>query len=354
MPLIATVLIFIAVLAVLIVSHELGHFVTAKMSKVTVEEFGLGFPPRIFGIKRKGTIYSINALPLGGFVKMVGEEDAGQPGGLASKSIWTRILVLSAGSLMNVLLPVLLFSVSFMVPHDVLRESVVIQDVNQASPAQSAGITAGDLILQINGRPIQNRGDVGYDINLYSGLAVTMLVQKPDGIQKETVVTPRLNPPPGQGMIGILIAGKDSKVVSESEPFWQAIPNAFIHSWEILVLFKNAILSWIVAGASPQLTGPIGIAQMTGEVAQAGLSPLLEFAALISLNLAIMNILPFPGLDGGRLAFVVLEAVRRGKKVPAKYESVVHLVGMAILIMLILLVTYNDISRILSGESLIP
>lgn len=345
---------FLAVIVVLILAHELGHFIAAKLSGVKVEELGIGFPPRLLSFKRGETVYSLNAVPLGGFTKLLGEEDPKLPGSLASKSIATRFLVLSAGSLMNILLPIFLFSISFMIPHDMLLEKVQIQEVSPGSPAQSAGIEPGDTILEINDRPINNRGDVGFLIHLNLGSEVNILLQKADLSQKEVNLKPRWNPPEGQGAIGVIITGTDSTVVRESYPIWKAVPSSIRHCWEILVLFRNEVVSWFIRGTVPQLAGPIGIAQLTGEVAKAGLSPLLEFAAFISINLALINLFPFPGLDGGRLVFVALEWVRRGKRISPKKEGLVHLIGFIILILLIVVISYYDIIRIIQGESLIP
>ena len=345
---------FIGILILLVFAHEFGHFITAKLAKVKVEEFGIGFPPRIISFKRGETTYSLNAIPLGGFTKMLGEEDPTLPGSLASKSIPIRFLVLSAGSLMNILLPILLLSISFMIPHDMLLEKVQVKEVASGSPAQIAGIEPGDTILAINNHTIRNRGDVGYFIQLNLGSEVNILLQKDELDQQEVSLKPRWNPPEGQGATGIAIIGVDSTIVRESYPIWQAVPSSIIHCWEILVLFRNEVVGWFIRETPPQLTGPIGIAELTGEMAKAGLSPLLEFAALISINLAIINLFPFPGLDGGRLIFLALEWVRRGKRISPKREGLVHLIGFIVLILLIMVVSYYDIANIIQGESALP
>jgi regulator of sigma E protease len=349
-----TIVSFIGILIVLVFAHEFGHFITAKMARVKVEEFGIGFPPRIFSFKRGETTYSINAIPLGGFTKMVGEEDPSLPGSLASKSIPVRILVLSAGSLMNILLPVLLFSISFMIPHNMILEKVQVQEVAPGSPAQMAGIEPGDTILAINGHTVRNRGDVGYFIQLHLGSPVNIQLQRDNLAPNEVSLKPRWNPPKGQGATGITIMGVDSTTVRESDPIWQAVPSSVVHCWEILVLFRNEVVGWFIGGAPPQVTGPIGIAQITGQIAKAGISPLLEFAALISINLAIINLFPFPGLDGGRLIFVALEWIRRGKRISPKREGLVHLIGFAVLMLLIIIISYFDITHIIQGESVLP
>jgi len=349
-----TVIAFLIILSVLVLAHELGHFATAKLSGVKVEEFGLGFPPKIFGIRRGETIYSLNAIPFGGFTKMLGEEDPTFPGSLASKSHATRFLVLAAGSLMNLLLPILLFSISLIIPHNTLIEKVQIKEVAQESPAQQAGIEAGDFIVNIDGRQVKNRGDVGYLVQLNLGSKATILLEKADGSQKEVTVTPRWSPPQGQGAIGIMITGIDNTLVHESLPFWVAVPQSARKCWEVLILFRNEMFGWFVKGTSPQLTGPIGIAQLTGEVAKSGISSLLEFTSLISISLGIFNLFPFPGLDGGRILFVALEWIRRGKRISPKKEGLIHFVGFVMLIMLIVVITYFDVLRIVHGESILP
>ena len=349
-----TIIIFLVMLVVLVVAHELGHFVVAKLAGVTVTEFGVGFPPRIFGIKRGGTTYSVNAIPLGGFVKMVGEEDPNLPGALASKRLRTRALVLSAGPLMNIILPIILLAASFMLPHQVLQERVVIQQVAAGSPAEQAGILPGDTIINIDGRPVQNRGDVGYRIALHLGSGVRMLLQGADQSQREIIVTTRWNPPEGQGTIGIVIDGQGGVTTSQSLPFWRAVPEGARTAWETMVLFKNEVEGWFIKKTAPQVAGPIGIAQVTGEIARAGVSPLFRFAALLSLNLAIFNFLPLPALDGGRLAFVALEWVRRGKRISPKKEGLVHLIGFIAILSLMALITYLDIMRVINGGTLLP
>ena len=354
MSVIITILIFLAVLAVLIIAHELGHFATAKAFGVRVDEFGLGFPPRLISVRRGETRYSLNAIPLGGFTKMAGEEDPKVPRSLASKGVGTRLMVLSAGSIMNALLPLLLFSIAFMVPHDVVTGEVLVEEVAPNSPAAVAGIEAGDIILSLNDKPVHNIGDLHRYTHLNLGKEVNLVVRHSDATVEELQVIPRWKPPEGQGAIGIAISMPNPTVVSQSEPFWRAIPMGASECIETFVLFKNEILRWFIGAASPQVTGPVGIAQLTGEVAKAGISPLLEFTGFISINLAIINIFPLPALDGGRIVFVLLEWVRRGKRVSPKTEGLVHAIGFAMIIAFILAVTYQDIIRIVSGESLIP
>jgi regulator of sigma E protease len=345
---------FVGVLVVLVIAHELGHFFTAKAAGVTVEEFGIGFPPRLISIKRGGTRYSLNVVPLGGFVKMAGEEDPKVKGSLASKSIGSRLLVMGSGSLVNFLLPLLLFSVALMVPQDVALGQVSVEDVAAGSPAERAGVQPGDTLLSINEKPVHNIGDVQRNIQLNLGREIPMVVQRESGTTEEVLVIPRWQPPEGEGAVGVAVRLLSPTVVRESYPFWEAIPRGVVECIETFVLFKNGIISMIIGTVPRIVAGPVGIAQLTGEVARAGFSPLLQFAAFLSINLAIINMLPLPALDGGRIAFVLLEWVRRGKRISAKREGLIHMAGFALLITFLLAITYQDIIRIISGESLIP
>ena len=345
---------FLGVLMVLVVAHELGHFITAKLARVRVIEFGLFFPPRLFGIRRGETLYSLNAIPLGGFTKMAGEEDPKVPGSLASKSIGTRLGVLTAGPLVNLLLPLLLFSIAFLVPHDLVTGQVLVEEIAPNSPAARAGIESGDTLLQVNGKPINNFVDLHRHIQLNLGKETTMLVKHSDSTTEQVQVTPRWKPPEGEGAMGIRISMLNPTAVRQYYPFWQTIPTGVSEYIETFVLFKNGIISMIIGTAPVAVTGPVGIAQITGEVAKAGISPLLEFAAFISINLGIINLFPLPALDGGRIVFVLLEWVRRGRRVSPKTEGMIHTIGFILLLGVILVISYQDIIRIISGESLIP
>ena len=349
-----TIVAFLGVLAVLILAHETGHFASAKGFGIKVEEFGLGFPPRLVGVRRGETLYSLNAIPLGGFTKMAGEEDPKVPRGLAGRGIGTRLIVLSAGSIMNALLPIVLFSIAFMVPHDMVTGEVVVEEVAPNSPAAGAGIEAGDTILSLNDKPVNNNGDLNRYIHLNLGKEVNLVIKHSDATIEEVQVIPRWKPPQGQGAIGVATSILNPTIVSQSEPFWEAIPMGASECIETFVLFKNEVLRWFIAATTPQVTGPVGIAQMTGEVAKAGISPLLEFTGFISINLAIINIFPLPALDGGRIVFVLLEWARRGKRISPRTEGLVHAIGFAMLMVAILVITQQDIMRIISGGSLIP
>ena len=344
-----TVGIFIGILAGLILAHEFGHFITAKAFRVEVKEFGLGFPPRIIGRKRGETIYSLNAIPLGGFTKLAGEEDPEAPRSLAGKPTGVRLLVLSAGSLMNFLAPLALFTIAFMVPHDVVMGKVVIDEVAPNSPAATAGINDGDTIISINDKPVNNTGDLQRYIQLNLGQEIEITVTHDNLNQESFRLVPRWRPPEGEGAIGVAVTTVDATTVRQSEPAWRAVPLGAETCVETFVLFKNGLLSMITGATPVEVRGPVGIAEMTGEVARAGLSPLLEFTAFLSINLGLINIFPLPALDGGRIAFVLLEKARGGKRIAPRTEGLIHLIGFALLIGVIIAITYNDITRIISG-----
>jgi len=348
-----TIVAFILILGTLVLAHELGHFLTALAFGVKVEEFGLGYPPRIYGIKHGGIIYSINLLPLGGFTKMAGEEDPDISGSLAGKPAGARIIVLGAGAAMNVILPVFLFTAALMVPHDIVTGHVAIKEVSPDSPAAVAGILPGDTVQEVNGHLIRNPGDLQRYIQMNLGREISVYLIGNDTSTRTVTVIPRWQPPAGQGAVGIVLEFKDPMVVAGNQPVWDAVPNAFDEYGQTIVLLINGIRTMIVGATPVAIAGPVAVAQLTGEVAQAGLSPLLEFAAFLSLNLAIVNILPFPALDGGRILFVLIELVRR-KRISPKTEGLVHSIGMVMLLILIAFVTFTDILRIINGGSLLP
>lgn len=413
-------LLIIPVLAFLIFVHEFGHYLAAKRFGIKVLEFGFGFPPRMFGVRYGETLYSINWIPLGGFVRMLGEDNAtGVPDSAEQARLESgdpdpdsgrrftdqtplkRAIVLVAGSFMNFLTPLVIFSIIFLFPRDVPVGTVSISGVAPRSPAAEAGIRPGDQILAVNGERVRNHYElierVGdsveeeIELNLRRGSIVSGLGQSPEFSVVETVtVVPRSNPPSfrvvetvtdpdtqvslrearrydgqlevgdtlTQGAVGVIIGTANFRYVKERQPALQAVPDAAGRIWEILTTTKNAFQQWVGGGPNPGFTGPIGIAQVTGEVAEAsdqyGLTIFFELVAFLSISLGIINILPIPALDGGKLVFVVIEWVRGGKRISPSKEGLVHVVGFAVLIGLILVVSFFDITRILSGERLIP
>src|SRR4030043_512905 len=216
---ILTIVIGIVVLSVLILAHEFGHFIAAKATGCWVEEFGIGFPPRLYGKKIGETIYSINWIPFGGFNKISGEVDPTDPRALAARKYWVRVLVISGGLLMNLILPFLLLSIAYMVPHDVHKGQVVVQEVAIDSPAEMAGIQAGDTILSINGNPVESTSDLSRNIQLHLGAEISLELRHADATTETVRLVPRWKPPEGQGSIGTVSQTTDPAIVSESLPF---------------------------------------------------------------------------------------------------------------------------------------
>lgn len=349
---ILTIIAGVIVLSVLIIVHELGHFIAAKATGNFVEEFGVGFPPRLYGKKIGETIYSINWIPFGGFNKLSGEVDPAAPRALAARSHAVRLLVMSGGIIMNLLLPFVLLAVAYMVPHDIVVGKIVVQEVAAGSPADLAGIRAGDNILAINGHAVSNTGDLSRYVLLKMGGKITLSVKHADGTAAQVKVLARWKPPAGQSSTGSVSATVNGAIVKESLPFWRAIPAGVSECFQTLVLYTNGIIGMFNGTVPFVPAGPVGIVQVAGEVAHSGISPLLELAAFISIAIAITQIIPFPALDGARIAFIVVEWARRGKRVSPRVEAIVHSVGFFILLALMVLITYQDIVRWIIGGSL--
>jgi regulator of sigma E protease len=351
---ILTIVAGLIVLSVLIIAHELGHFIAAKATHNYVEEFGIGFPPRIWGKKWGETIYSINWIPFGGFNKLSGEVDPAAPRALAARSHAVRLLVMSGGMIMNLLLPFVLLAVAYMVPHDIVVGKIVVQEVAAGSPADIAGIRVGDNIVAINGHKVRNTGEISSYVLMKMGTKITLSVIRADGAGQDIKVLARWEPPEGQSNTGSVSKMIDPVTIKESLPPWQAIPTGFTECINSLVLYWNGIVGMIIGIVPFVPTGPVGIVQVAGEVAHTGVSPLLELAAFISIAIAITQLIPFPALDGARIAFIVLEWARRGKRVSPKVETIIHSIGFFILLGLMVLITYQDLARWITGGSLIP
>ncbi|HKZ50938.1 MAG TPA: M50 family metallopeptidase, partial [Dehalococcoidia bacterium] len=263
-----------------------------------------------------------------------------------------RLLILSAGSLMNLFLPILLFTASLMTPHDVPYGRAVITKVEPEAPAAEAGLQTGDIIYSINGRNVRNVPELSYNIRLHLGQTITMQVRRGQGQFLDIPVYARWSPPANQGPTGIEIRAQHDAVARESLGLPQAVAQGARSTFEAFVLIRNELVSWVKGAASPQVAGPVGIAQATGEVVQqGGLRPLLDFTAFLSINLAIINLLPLPMLDGGRIMFVLLEILRRGKRIAPEKEGLIHLVGFALILALAVIITYFDVLRLIGGES---
>jgi regulator of sigma E protease len=338
---------FFVILAILILVHELGHFTMAKLNGVRVDEFGLGFPPRLKTWRRGGTLYSINAIPLGGFVKMLGENgEDNQPDSFGAKAPWRRLIILAAGPTMNLLLATAVLFVVFVTGTP--KSIAVITKVTPDSPARHAGLRVGDRILSLDGTKVQYLDDLQTGAQEHQGQRVELGVQR--GSHRFNVfLVPRVNPPPTKGRIGVEM-GKTSTVrYGPQEALGQALGQLGQMAGTLPTLVSN-----IANQSGGQVAGPIGIAQVTTQVVhqepQNGLGSLFSFMALLSANLGILNLLPIPALDGGRIVFVLVSWARR-RNLDPELEGVIHMVGMAVLLLLILVVSYQDVVRWVSGGS---
>ena len=365
-----TVLVFLLILTVLVLIHEAGHFFVAKKLGIKVEEFGFGLPPRAFGIKKGETVYSINWLPIGGFVKLYGEDSAGSgklkveneklKGDLGraffARPVWQRALVVVAGVVMNFLLAVLILTYFFGVAGvQIPGDKVFVTDVVKDSPAQKAGLKTGDQIVSINGGKITSPSQLVSTTKQHLGERLKLTILQKNKLEKNIEVTPRKTYPSSQGPIGVGIL---SDVITKKYPLYQApfvgILEAFKYSWLILSGLAGVVYQLLVHAKIPKgVAGPVGIAQLTGQFVAIGPLAVLSFVSLLSLNLAILNILPIPALDGGRLFFILIEGVT-GRKVSQRFESYAHAIGMALLLALIAVITLSDIIRFISGQPVLP
>ena len=345
---------FIIVLGVLIFFHEFGHFLIARLFGVGVEKFSLGFGPRLIGKKIGITDYRLSAIPLGGYVKMVGEEPDAQiapqdlPLSFTHKHVAKRMLIVAAGPVFNILLAVIIFfGIFFFSGTLILKPS--IGSVRAGSPALAAGLEKGDLITQINGSPINSWDEMAEIINASQGRTLDLTVRRQDStldfsIAPEKVTTKNIFGEDVQRyVVGITASGES---YSKEMNLFQAASESLIQTYRVTELMVVIIAKLIKGDISTNtLGGPIMIAQMAGDSAKAGVGSLISFIAVISINLAIINLLPIPVLDGGHLLFFFIEAVK-GRPVSIKVREVAQQVGLFILILLMILVFYNDITRI--------
>lgn len=337
----------IPILSLLMLVHEWGHFVTARRSGIVVQEFGFGLPPRIWGIERGGVIYSINAIPFGAFVKMLGEEDPTQPGSFARQSKRVRALVLAAGSGMNFITAGVVFAIAYMSgwPTPVENE-VEIAQVVVGAPAEQAGLRAGDLVRSINGEPVARVEDFRTRTQQNLGQPMQVVVIR-DGAQTTVTMTPRANPPEGQGAVGVALR---SPVRPTNHGFFESIGLGFSRAVQIVGFTLAAPVMAIQGAISPDMLRPIGLPGMAQVASQAvdyatdtgAWFPILTVTGTFSAGLAVANMLPLPALDGGRLLFIAIEAIR-GRRVNPEREGMFHFVGIVVLITLMVLISINDL-----------
>ena len=372
-----TLIIFIAVLSVIVFVHEIGHFYTARRLGVKVEEFGLGLPPRIFGIRKvdghfkftwgrsaidkdSPTVYSLNLFPIGGFVKIKGEggEEAQSPDSFAGKAVWRRSAIISAGVIMNVVLCMVLLSIGFgfglpSALGDKVDSRAVVSDKNiqvieviANSPAKEAGLRAGDTIVSIGGQKFSDIKELNSYLSSNENQELSVIISRGQTEITKSIKVKKYSFE-NREIIGFGVGLIETAIVRY--PWYLAIYKGIIATFiwlaAIVVAFATVIKNLVIgAPTGVEVAGQVGIAVLTGQAVNLGFIHLLQFTALLSLNLAIINILPFPALDGGRLLFLVIEKIR-GRSIKREWENLVHNIGFVLLMILILFVTFSDVTK---------
>jgi len=362
------IIVSILILGFLVLSHEFGHFIVAKKSGVKVEEFGIGYPPKIWGIKKGETIYSINAIPFGGFVRLYGEDEKDEkylkdPRSFNAKSTISKALTVSAGVIMNLLVAVIIFYFllpfsgfsnqqylifDYHFPFGEQQNFPMVSFIAKDSPAEEAGLSPKDIVLEGNGIKFKNAEQFVGFVNSNKGEGISLKIKNLDSKEiRELSIVPRINPPAGEGPIGI---GLGNMAEIKYGTVLEKATVGFLHSFNLAHysiaalghLIKTSFEEKSVEPLSSSVVGPVGILAITKLTISAGVVAILNLVALISLALAIMNILPLPALDGGRLLFIFIEGITK-KRIPLKIESKINLVGFMVLIFLLVAVTYKDI-----------
>lgn len=426
------IILFVVSLFVAMCLHELGHFITSKRAGVKVEEFGIGIPPRLFGIKRGETIYSLNAIPIGAFVKAAGENDPTVPRSLAGKGPWTRLGIYAAGPVFNIFLAFIVLSAFLALPYSVITGSgIMVRGVVENSPAQEAGIQPGDIILEVGGQAVHNSADLSNMVNSVEEGTELSLTLLRDGQQVPETVKPKFDEQQQQNVIGVYTGWNIVSEVDEASPSYQAgiragdtvyaingqlvynaermsvalesvpaggqidvvllrdgnqtaesltnadyqtlpgvdmrwvegadIEQERISVWQAVYMGARYIIYMpvLIVQAIPliiqrpdlALVGPIGAGQLTVEVVESsGLSNILFMGGIISLGLGIFNLFPIPPLDGGGMLVALIEGFRRGKRLSPQKVRLAQYIGTVFLITLMVLVTFSDIYRLISGK----
>lgn len=335
-----TVIIFCAIIAI----HEFGHFITAKLSGITVFEFAIGMGPKIFGFEKNGTKYTLRLLPIGGYCSMDGEDgDSENENAFCNKSAWKRFAVLFAGAAMNVLLG--FFIIVYLMSVAPAQPSNTIGEVIPGSAFSDAGIVTGDKIVKMKSNNysslIHTYNDISFFIYQNQGAETEITVKRGD--EKLTFsVTPKEDPESKTRIYGFKPAVAEKSVFNI----------LYMSFFQSLFVVKVVLISFwqLITGTVPlsQVSGPVGIISEINVAAKSGVESVLNLAALISINLGVANLLPFPALDGGRILFLIIEKIRR-KPLEAKYESIIHLIGFGLLMILALVVTFSDVIKLIGA-----
>lgn len=366
-------------MSILVFVHELGHFIMAKRSGMGVHEFGFGFPPRVVGIQKQNgkwrvvwgrkqlateeTVYSINAIPLGGFVRIMGEDNdvANDPRSFTNKSFGRRFLTLAAGVLMNVLAAWVIFSIGFMIGLPIAingvedipeggqftEQQILIGAIKPDSPAQTAGLQEGDIIKSVDGQVITSISGLQEYIGTRQGNTINFQIQRLNE-EMDIPVQVSTTRDPAQGLVGIGLGLYGKLSFNPISAVWQGGQTTITQLQAIVVGLYDVFTT---KEGVKSIGGPVKIAQLTGQVADLGWLPLLQFTAFLSLNLAILNSLPFPALDGGRMLFLIIEKIR-GKANNQSVEQYANAIGFMLLLLLMAVITVRDVSQLESIKNL--
>jgi len=348
---------FLVMFTLIIAVHEFGHYITARLLGMRVLEFAFGFPPRIFAIRRSGIDYSVNAIPFGGFVRILGQDDfaieqrgAGDPASFTAKPWWSQAIVLAAGVTMNFVLAIVVLTAAFMIGTEAPTGVVRVAEVAAGSPAEVAGIQPGDIVRTIDGKEITRTTDLRTYVYGHAGNPVTIVLDRGGQTIGPMSVVPRTNPPEAEGPLGVRLEDVASPPTALAPP--QALGQAIRLTGDVVTQIAELPGQLLSRPTNepgpPPVGGPIQIFLVTAAVSQLGVAAFLKLIGIISVNLGVLNIIPFPGLDGGRLFFVLLSAALRRRLSP-QVEAAIHAVGFVLLLGLLVVVSVADIRRAAGG-----
>ncbi len=353
-----TLLLFLVTFTLIVAVHEFGHYATARALGMKVLEFAIGFGPRLVGWRKGEIDYTVRAIPFGGYVRILGQDDfaihqegEGDPRAFTSKPWWSQAIVLVAGVTMNVVLALLVLTIAFATGTTGATGDVRVDQVAAGSPAEKAGIQVNDIVRTIDGRSVTKSSDLVAYVRQQARTEKEVALEiERNGRPIATIrAVPRLEPPEGEGPLGI-------RLEDVQGPVSVSLPEAVVQAWQltgdvvgqIAAIPGQIISSRAGGGDGPQVGGPIQIFVVTGQVAQLGLPTLLKLIGVLSVNLAVLNIVPFPGLDGGRLLFVLIAGIFR-KRMSPQLEAAIHAVGFVLLLALLVVVSISDIRRVVGG-----
>ncbi|QRN86321.1 RIP metalloprotease RseP [Clostridia bacterium] len=333
-----TFLLTFIVIGIIATVHELGHFFVARMQGIPVKELSLGIGPKIMQKQGEHTMFSLRIIPIFAYVNLAGEtsEEQNIENGYLNAKPGAKAKVLVAGSAMNIVLAIVIFMIIFM-GMGVLSDEPIIGSISMDSPAEEAGLLEDDRILSINGENVESWDEISEIITSVEPVEIDLILER-DGENIETQLTPYEDLETGRLMIGI------GRPIVKLNPF-QAIYRGIVESYTFIVLMVQALFMMVTGAMPAELSGPVGIATMVKDASDAGLLSLMYFTAILSLNLAIINMLPIPGLDGGKLILVLIEKIR-GKRLPVEKEALINMVGFFLIIAIMVFATYNDVLKL--------